>query len=723
MPVQHKVVRSSFQVFPLLQGSHEYFVKLTTNSEPIPVRIYTTKAFENTSNKQKLIYGFYLGLLFYVMLTNLFFYFSLKNRIYLFYSFVVLIYASYAAAVIDGFVVHFFHKVDLIFWYTTIPTIGVTVQTIYCLYFLEVKKYLPKLYKTTLYIVAYFAIWMLIKFFFRFPIVQPINTVNALVSFFLMGYIGYKVGKNGNRFGYYFAIAYLIYFVLVLFQAVYINFGSPPYLGGLSHVAYATIIEALMLSFLLGRRFEWERDEINNARLAAQKIALEKTKENERIVLQQNQILEEKVANRTQELNNTMQIAENERKKSDALLLNILPAEIADELRQKGTSTAHNYDMATVLFADIKDFTNISTRLSADTMIKELDYIFGAFDKIIDKYNIEKIKVIGDAYMCAGGVPISNTTNAFDVVNAALEMQAFMSQMRQNRAQKGEQQYEIRIGINTGPLVAGIIGIKKFTYDIWGDTVNLASRLETAGQVNKINISENTYTIIKDHYDCEFRGKIEVKGKGQTSMYFVHGPKNNKTNFEKVEHEMLQKLKDGLSPTLYYHGYPHTIEVINNVKLIASHEGITPDDLYLLKMAALFHDMGFLEAYGGHELVGCRMAREYLSKENMPASQIEEICSMIMATKVPQTPSTLLEKIICDADLLYLGTDDFERTGNNLFKELLENNKIKSEREWNELQLNFLKKHHFHTNYVIENYQKKKDQNTEIVRKWLAENP
>ncbi len=721
-PVESKTVRSSFQAFPLQKGSHQYFVKLTTNSEPIPVRIYKSGAFQQKEIGQKLIYGFYLGLLFFVMLSNLFFYFSLHNRMYLLYAFIVIIYASYAVAVIDGFAVYFFKNIDLIFWYTTIPTIGVTIQTLYCLYFLEVQKFDPKLYKITMGIVIYFAIWACLKFFFTFPIVQPINTVNALLSFYLMGYIGIKVGKKGNRLGFYFALAYFIYFVLVLIQAIYINTGKPPYLGGLSHVAYATLIEAFILSFLLTKKFEWEKDEMATARSEAHKLALEKTLENEKIVREQNQMLEEQVNARTLQLNDSKKIAEAERQKSDSLLLNILPAEVAEELRQTGTSTAHNYDMATVLFADIKDFNKISTQFSAETMVKELDYMFGAFDKIIERHNIEKIKIIGDAYMCAGGLPLPNKSNAYDMVNAALEIQHFMKNMRAERAAINQQQYEIRIGINTGPLVAGIIGIKKFTYDIWGDTVNLASRLEANGEENKINISENTYQLIKENFDCEYRGKIDVKGKGNTAMYFVHGHKNKTTNFGLIESLILEKLKNGLSPTLHYHGYPHTVEVIKNVIFIAEKEGITQEDINLLKMAALFHDLGFLEAYNGHEAVGCNMAREYLPQYGLNNDEIEEICHMIMATKVPQTPTTLLEKILCDADLLYLGTEEFIEIGNTLFQELKENDKINTELEWNELQYSFLKKHHFHTDYCIAKFTEKKSENLEKIKTWLHNN-
>ncbi len=214
-------------------------------------------------------------------------------------------------------------------------------------------------------------------------------------------------------------------------------------------------------------------------------------------------------------------ILELEKKKSDQLLLNILPQEIADELKNTQKTQARSYDLSTVLFADIKDFTGISATLKPSVLIQELDFIFGAFDDIIQKHNIEKIKVIGDCFMCVGGIPNANTTNPEDVVYAAIEMQEFMHRMKEERLKTKGQVYEVRIGINTGPIVAGVIGSKKFAYDVWGDTVNLASRLEAACEAGKINISANTYERVKDKFACVYRGKIDVKGKTGLDMYFV----------------------------------------------------------------------------------------------------------------------------------------------------------------------------------------------------------
>ncbi|MBK9107644.1 MAG: hypothetical protein IPM92_04490 [Saprospiraceae bacterium] len=208
-----------------------------------------------------------------------------------------------------------------------------------------------------------------------------------------------------------------------------------------------------------------------------------------------------------------------EKLRTDELLLNILPSEVADELKEKGSAEARQYEDVTVMFTDFKDFTKISENLTPKQLVADIHSYFEAFDKIISKYTIEKIKTIGDSYMCAGGLPVANNTHALDVVRAAWDLQEYMNQCKKD----GKDLYDIRIGIHTGPVVAGIVGVMKFAYDIWGDTVNTASRLETAGEAGKINISGSTYEMVKDHFRCTYRGKVEAKHKGLIDMYFVDG--------------------------------------------------------------------------------------------------------------------------------------------------------------------------------------------------------
>ncbi len=214
---------------------------------------------------------------------------------------------------------------------------------------------------------------------------------------------------------------------------------------------------------------------------------------------------------------------EKEKQISDNLLLNILPAEVAEELKTKGRADAKQFDEVTILFTDFKDFTNLSEKMTAKELVEEINICFMVFDQIMETYGIEKIKTIGDSYMCAGGLPVVNKTHAVDVVSASLEIQKFILNRMAERTSEGKEPFQIRIGIHTGPVVAGIVGIKKFAYDIWGDAVNTASRMESGGEVGKVNISGTTYELVKNKFNCVYRGKIQAKGKGEIDMYFVEG--------------------------------------------------------------------------------------------------------------------------------------------------------------------------------------------------------
>ncbi|MCB9262485.1 MAG: hypothetical protein H6607_08940 [Flavobacteriales bacterium] len=234
----------------------------------------------------------------------------------------------------------------------------------------------------------------------------------------------------------------------------------------------------------------------------------------ERNLREEKEKLERTVAKRTEELT-------SEKKKSDELLLNILPEEVAVELKAKGSAKARHFDEVTVLFTDFKDFTQMSEQMTAGELVEEIHTCFMAFDHIIEKHGLEKIKTIGDSYMCAGGLPVANKTHAVDVVGAGLEILHFILNRKTERTALGKKPFEIRIGIHTGPVVAGIVGIKKFAYDIWGDTVNTASRMENSGETGKVNISGTTYNLVKDKFICTHRGKIQAKNKGELDMYFV----------------------------------------------------------------------------------------------------------------------------------------------------------------------------------------------------------
>jgi class 3 adenylate cyclase len=219
---------------------------------------------------------------------------------------------------------------------------------------------------------------------------------------------------------------------------------------------------------------------------------------------------------------NDNKIINYEKKKSDDLLLNILPNETAEELKITGKATARKYELVTVLFTDFVDFTQISEELTAEEIVEQINFCFSGFDNILDKYNIEKIKTVGDSYMCAGGLPVINTSNPRDVMNAAIEIRHFMENYNGERAKAGKCLFRIRIGIHSGSVVAGVVGVKKFAYDIWGDTVNIASRMESASEPDRINISGSTYELLKGKFSFEYRGRIQAKHKGEIDMYFLN---------------------------------------------------------------------------------------------------------------------------------------------------------------------------------------------------------
>ena len=225
--------------------------------------------------------------------------------------------------------------------------------------------------------------------------------------------------------------------------------------------------------------------------------------------IQRNRILKEK------------KISDLEKKRSEELLLNILPYEVAEELKQTGHCKVKTFSMVTVMFTDFKDFTDICEKVSAELLVDEINLCFSTFDKILQKYNVEKIKTVGDAYICASGLPVLNYTHAVDLVSAAIEIRNFIRDRGLEKSARGEIPFEMRIGIHTGPVVAGIVGMKKFQYDIWGDTVNIASRMESSGEPGKINISGTTYALVRDRFTCSYRGRIQAKNKGEIDMYFV----------------------------------------------------------------------------------------------------------------------------------------------------------------------------------------------------------
>lgn len=440
----------------------------------------------------------------------------------------------------------------------------------------------------------------------------------------------------------------------------------------------------------------------------------------------QKELLEVQVKERTREVIKQKELLEVEKEKAETLLLNILPSETAEELKAKGKATARKYRMTSIMFTDFKSFTQIAEEIKPEELVSELDNYFKNFDEIIDKYDIEKIKTIGDAYMCAGGIPIRNKSNPIDIVLAGLEVQRFMKVYNKAKADEGGKGWGLRIGIHTGAVIAGVVGIKRFAYDIWGDSVNIASRIEAAGSVGKVNISGVTYELVKEFFTCEHRGEIKAKNKGQIDMYFVHAIKPELSvngegivpnalfqkyvdlhiysgiHYRKAEKYIVKRLKKELPDNLHYHDLRHTTDVCAAVERLALMEGIEGDDIFLLKTAALYHDAGFVHQYANNEDLGADLAQEVLPRFGYTQDQIDIIKGLIQATKVPQKPQTHLQQIICDADLDYLGGDEFHPIADKLKRELMERDIVSSDKQWDELQIKFLEAHTYFTKTAIE---------------------
>ncbi|MBO7144509.1 MAG: HD domain-containing protein [Salinivirgaceae bacterium] len=444
--------------------------------------------------------------------------------------------------------------------------------------------------------------------------------------------------------------------------------------------------------------------------------------------------LENEITNRNREL-------QAQKVKYDELVANYLPKEEFEKLKEKSKEKekATRYKMVTVLFSDVHGFSNISKTENAEHLIDDLDKFFFHFDEVVKKFHIEKIKSVGDIYMCAGGIPQKNHTNPIEVVLAAFEMYQFMQSMK---LQYGDNQgWNLRIGIHTGPVFCNNSGNKK-KLEIWGDTVNIASRMEASGQINKVNITGMTYELVKEYFVCQYWGKMPVKYKGEIDMYLIEGFRPHlsvnglgiKPNqafqtrlgivrFDDIEETVLNMLEEKLPKNLYYHNLKHTIDVTTQVEIIGRSEGITDYEMLMLKTAAIFHDTGFTRTYKDHEEAGCEIAREYLPKYDYTPEQIDFICSLIMKTKLPPKPETLLEQIICDADLDYLGRADFIPVSGNLYRELRERGAIEDDiNKWNKMQIKFIEGHQYFTNSAKKMRDVNKNNQLEAIRRLVEEN-
>ncbi len=402
-----------------------------------------------------------------------------------------------------------------------------------------------------------------------------------------------------------------------------------------------------------------------------------------------------------------------EKEKTEALLANVLPKNTADEIMAKGKATKIKYNFVTVLFSDIQGFTKIAEEMNPEFLIDELDKFFFHFDTVVEKYGIEKIKTIGDAYMCAGGIPEKNRTNPVEVILAALEMRTYMNRLKETSEMEGMKYWDIRVGIHTGTVVAGVVGHKKLSYDIWGDTVNTASRMESSGEAGKINISGTTFEFVKEFFDCEYRGKMPVKYKGELEMYFVNGivsglcekdgspnrkfiVRMQKIKLQDIEELVIKMFDDEAPPNLYFHNSSLVKSINNQVELLSTAENLPEEEFINLKLASVFLLTGYIWDYEKPMEASFRLAEELLPKYGFNQENIDSTMKLIRNCFAEKQES-LSDRILHDARYDYLGRVDYIKLSDKLLRERMEYGKHSDKKTWLRSQVKLLEEHEFLT--------------------------
>jgi adenylate cyclase len=390
-----------------------------------------------------------------------------------------------------------------------------------------------------------------------------------------------------------------------------------------------------------------------------------------------------------------------------------------------------------ILCVYVKGFERLYQLENPETMVDLLDELNLALDDIAFVYNVVKLKSVGDMMLFAAGLQGENRTNPIDIVRVALDMQEAAE-----RIKTPDQQvfWQLKMGIHTGPVVATPNNSKSSGYSFSGDSINIACRIGEASPQSTVSVSVMTYELIKEFFESDQIGKMPVKYKGNLAMYQVKGylPEMqdegdvNETNhtyrikylmlkFMDIQEEMLDYLEHKLPKNLYYHNVKHTIDVTTEVELIGWAEGVSDEDILLLKLAALFHDAGHTISYKDHEYYGTVMAREKLASYDFTEEQIDTVCRLIMATQMPPQPKDILECIMCDSDLDYLGRTDFIPVSNALYKELKEHDMVESWEAWNKLQVKFIGKHQYFTKTALQLREVNKQQQIERLEQVIKE--
>lgn len=430
-------------------------------------------------------------------------------------------------------------------------------------------------------------------------------------------------------------------------------------------------------------------------------------------------------------------------KRISNLLENILPKKTINEFKRTGKASPKKYENCTVLFTDFVNFSGKAPKLSPKELITQLDYYFTKFDEIIKQFKLEKIKTIGDAYMAVGGVNETTDNIQLRTALAALEIRNFMSNEIRNRKALNKDFWEIRIGIHSGDLIAGVIGSYKFSFDVWGDTVNIAARCEQNSEPHQINVSETFHNTIQPYFNFTSRGKIDIKNRGKINMYYLDsilkpyslnqkGIRANgelkqlaglySADFIGLRTFIIMKLKAELDKDLFYHSVKHTLNVEKAARKYAKLEGLDELSIMRLRVAALFHDTGFISKYDNNEKIGVKFLNKYAPDFGFESSDIEIISSIILATNNKVEPVTLSQKILCDADHDYLGRKDYHHVAEKLNQELAIYKEELKAIDWLNIQIDYLEnKHSYYTTSAYNLRQKGKEKRISELREYLNE--
>jgi class 3 adenylate cyclase len=509
-PYRTRDVASPYFVFnlPVKAGNTaEIFVRVkSVSSMQMPMSIYSQSQYLRQVQLSNFWFGIYYGFLLVMIFYNLFIYSTLKDIRYIFYS--ASIFCSlFFFSTIHGHAAYWIWP-NSVKWNQISIHVAMNLLTltsaVFTYSFLNLPRFAPK-YK---YVVAATAVagfmGVILTFIIPVYVLTKISTFVIMLDAIALTAAGFIAWKAGNKYARLFVAAWICYLLGALLL-IGRNMGILP--GNMVTNNFANIgsaMEVVLLSLALADKVRILRIEKEESDMKVLKMQKELTAS-----------LENKVALRTSQL-------QQEKDKSDKLLLNILPMSIAEELKENGKAGAKKHENVTVLFTDFVNFTKICEELEPEVLVRELDECFRLFDEITHKYNLEKIKTIGDAYLCACGVPSPIPDHAEKTILAAKEILEAINVFNAQNIQKSLPEFKIRIGVHTGPLISGVVGTRKFAYDIWGDTVNIAARMEQNSETGKINISQVTYELVRDKFDFVHRGKVKVKNKNEIDMYFLN---------------------------------------------------------------------------------------------------------------------------------------------------------------------------------------------------------